>query len=321
MSKEKIIIGLDIEKHSLNLVKLAKGASGEIKLLDFASVSLSPELAPAEKARQLENFVRAKGINALAVNVGISGETVVVRYIDLPKMKKNEISQALAYEAQQYIPFKMEEVIFDFHPLNVAPTGNNRMKVLLVAAKKQAILNFIKSIQQAGLRPNLIDVNSFALINCFTVNGPKVKESDIYAVLNLEFDVVNINILQGGLPFFTRDISLEEANAISAAKGEAKAELFAPAMPLLASLIREVKISIDYFESEFEKQVPILYLSGAGAKFPELVQAFSSQLGREVLLWDPLRTFAVDAALGDRQLLKDTSIQLALASGLALRGI
>ena len=149
----------------INMVKLAGDAQG-FKLLDFASVGLDPRQGKEEKLRQLKKLAQEKGISALPVNIGVTGESVIVRYIDLPKMSKEEVGQALKYEAQQYIPFKMEEVVFDYHilkPLDLSPT--DRMKVFLVAAKKQTITEFVELIQQTGLKPNLIDVNSFSLID------------------------------------------------------------------------------------------------------------------------------------------------------------
>lgn len=319
--KEKVSIGLDVGHRHINMVELAGDAQG-FKLLDFASVALDPGQGKEEKLRQLKKLAQEKGISALPVNIGVSGESVIVRYIDLPKMSKEEVGQALKYEAQQYIPFKMEEVIFDYHiltPLTSSPS--DRMKVFLVAAKKQTIREFVELIQQAGLKPNLIDVNSFSLINCFQFNGPKTKEGDVFALINLEFDLVNIDILQEQIPFFTRDISLLEDVLSLRQQGGEQRGLFETMRPLLTNLIREIRVSIDYYESEFEKRVSVIYLSGEGARVSELISFFSSQLEREVSLWNPLQNLLVDSAQIDTGALKETSSMLALACGLALRGV
>ncbi len=318
--KGKVSIGLDVGHCHINMVELAGDAQGS-KLLDFASVDLDPGQGKEEKLRQLKKLAQEKEITDLPVNIGVSGESVIVRYIDLPKMSKEEVGQALKYEAQQYIPFKMEEVIFDYHilkPLDSNPT--DRMKVFLVAAKKQTITEFVELIQQAGLKPNLIDVNSFSLINCFQFNGPKTKD-DAFALVNLEFDLVNIDILQGQTPFFTRDISLLEDVLSLWQQGGGQRGLFETMRPLLTNLIREIRVSIDYYESEFEKRVSVIYLSGGGARVSELISFFSSQLEREVSLWNPLQNLLVDSAQIDTGALKETSSMLALACGLALRGV
>ncbi|MBN2096907.1 MAG: type IV pilus assembly protein PilM [Candidatus Omnitrophica bacterium] len=316
--KEKLSIGLDLGHRHINLVKLSKEPEG-LKLLDIASVALEPKQGKEEKLKKLVKLIKEKALSAHCVNLGISGESVVVRYIDLPRMKKPELAQALKYEAQQYIPFKIEEVIFDYHLLDQANSTSNRMKVLLVAAKKQAIVELIELIKQAGLKPNLIDVNSFSLVNCFEYNGPKVKEDEVSALINLEFDLANVNILQGLIPFFSRDITLlEDVLSLQQAQEE-KNGLFETLRPLLANLIRELRLSFDYFESEFEKQVAIIYLSGEGAGFPELINFFKEQLGREVKTWNPLQNLAFDPGQLDSAALSQTQSMLALATGLALR--
>ncbi len=321
--KEKISLGLDIGNRHVNMVKLGSTPEG-MKLLDFASVGLNPRLGREEKCKQLEKLVQEKGIAGLAVNIGIAGEAVVVRYIDLPRMSEKELTQALKFEAQQYIPFKMEEVIFDYHilePVSPAKDSNSsRMKILLAAAKKQAVTEYLDLIQRSGLQPNLIDVNSFSLINCFQANGPRIEENNVFALVNLEFDLVNINILQGQVPLFTRDISfLEDILSLRLEEEQGKDPLEVM-QPLLANLIREIRLSINYYESEFEKQVYLICLSGEGARSAELISLFNTQLGREVNVWNPLQNLLIDSNQPDAAGLKQSASMLALACGLALRG-
>ena len=317
--KEKAPLGLDVGNSRINMVSLASEAEG-LQLVDFATVALDPRGGREEKVKQLGQFVQEKGIAGFPANIGVSGDSVIVRYIDLPKMSGLEVAQALKYEAQQYIPFKMEEVIFDYHILEPPNSTRNRMRVLLVAAKKKVIIESIKLIQQAGLKPSLIDVNSFSLINCFQINGPTIKEDAVFALLNLEVDLVSISILQGQLPYFTRDISLlEDILSLRQERGQER-DFLGTIRPFLTNLIREIRLSIDYYESEFEKQVYIIYLSGEGAKVPELINFFNEQLGRQLSLWNPMQNIRLDSARIDSMALKGTSCMLALACGLALRG-
>lgn len=318
MIKEKISIGLDVGNYHINMVKLA-GNRESRRLLGFSNVKLKLKQDREEKLRQIEKIAQEEKISAYPINIGISGESVIVRYIDLPKMSKEEVKKALKYEAQQYIPFKIEEVISDFHILGPLSSDSNRIKVLLVAAKKQEIVELIELIQKAGLQPNLIDINSFSLINCFLFNGPEIK--DTYALINIEFDLVNINILQKDMPFFTRDIFLGEEDILPLRQQENREDrLFEMGRPLWSNLIREISLSIDYFESEFEKQVGVIYLSGQGAKIAKLIEFFGSQLGRKINLWNPVQNLIVDSAHIDADRLKENACMLALACGLALRG-
>ena len=318
--KSKVSIGLDVGSRHINMVKLSKELGG-LRLLDFASVGLNPKHGQEEKLGQLEKIVQERGLAGSGVNIGVSGASLIVRYITLPKMDAGQIREALKYEAQQYIPFRMEEVIFDYQILKTLEQEPNKMKVLLVAAKKGALMESAELLGQAGLKPNLIDVNSFAVINCFQINGPRIKEGDVFALINLEFDLVNINILQGESPYFTRDISLlEELLSLRMETGE-DAPVFERIKPILSNLIREVRISIDYFESEFAKRVNSVYFSGEGAKLPELIDFFSTHLSREIKLWNPVQNLLTDSVQIDGQKLKDTQSLLALACGLALRNL
>jgi type IV pilus assembly protein PilM len=317
---KRISVGLDVGMRHLNMVKLKVNSQGW-KMLNFASVALNPKLGEEEKIRQIARLGMEKEIAGYPVNIGVSGESVIVRYINLPKMSSEEVRQSLTYEAQQYIPFKIEEVIFDYHILEPESEDGKRMKILLVAAKKRAIMEFIQVIQKAGLKPKLIDVNAFSLINCFQKNGPKINESDVFAIVNLEFNLVNINIFQGEVPFFTRDISSPENIFSFPQETDKEIGLFESMSSHLVNLSREIRLSIDYFESEFEKRVELIYLSGEGAKDRQVTNFFASQLDREIKLWNPVQNLIIDSTQVDVELLEKTSCMLALACGLALRGV
>ncbi|UCB56566.1 MAG: type IV pilus assembly protein PilM [Candidatus Omnitrophota bacterium] len=323
--KAAISIGLDIGKRRINMVKLTASAGGP-KLVDFASVALKSPQNREEKLEALKKIAQEKGISAHPVNIGVSGESVIVRYINLPKMSREELGQALAYEAQQYIPFKMEEVVLDYHILTPrVASSSNRMKVFLVAAKKQAIMEFVELIHEAGLEPNIIDVNIFSLINCFQVNGPQLKEEDVAALINLEFDLVNIGILQGEMPFFSRDLSVLEDFLLLQQQQQQEENkekgLFETIKPLLTNLIREIRVSIDYYESEFERQVGVVYISGEGAQIPGLLEFFKAELGREIKTWNPLEKLLGNSTGIDSAKLNEVSPTLAVGCGLALRGV
>ena len=210
-------------------------------------------------------------------------------------------------------------MVFDYHILTSSVAENDRIKVLLVAAKKEAIIELVELIRQAHLEPGLIDVNSFSLINCFQLNGPRRKEGDVFALLNLEFDLANISILQGETPFFSRDIPLPEDVLSSHQGAGGEGDFLTTVRPLLRGLIREIRLSFDYFESEFAKQVSVVYFSGEGARGTELLAFFNTQLDKQVVRWDPLQRVAVDFARIDTKALLEVSSMLAPACGLALR--
>lgn len=315
--KKKGSIGLDIGTRHINIIKLAVGAQG-VELLDFACISSNPRQEKTEKIKELKAIVQEKDIAAFPVNIGICGESVVVRYITLPKMNKKEIGEALKFEAQQYIPFKIEEVIFDYYVLGPAETDSNKIRLVLVAAKKETITELIDLLQQAGLTPNIIDLDSFALINCFQFNNPAVNKESITAIVNLNLDLLSINILQGSSLYFTRDIYLSEETSFLTHQQSSESEN--PQL-VLENIIREIRLSFDYYESEFEKHINTTFLSGEGIRILSLMDMLTNKLGKEIVSWNPLQNLIINPGQFNTSELQEKSPILAIACGLALREI
>lgn len=312
---KKISIGLDIGTRHINIIKLAAGAQG-IELLDVASISSNPLQGKTEKIKQLKTIAREKEIAALPATIGIHGESVVVRYITLPKMNKKEIGEALKFEAQQYIPFKIEEVVFDYYILGPCETDSNKIRLVLVAAKRETLNELLDLLQQAGLTPVIIDLTSFALINCFLFNNPGLNKESSSAVVNLNLDLLSINILQGGSLYFTRDIYMSEETPLLPPQQTTEN---APLQLVLENIIREIRLSFDYYESEFEKQINTTFFSGEGMRIPTLMEMLNSKLGKEIVAWNPLQKLIIAPGQVEPTELQNKSSMLAIACGLALR--
>ncbi|MFH1244907.1 MAG: pilus assembly protein PilM [Candidatus Omnitrophota bacterium] len=315
--KKKGSIGLDIGTRHINIIKLSATTPG-VELLDVACISSNPRQEKTEKIKELKAIVQEKGIASFPVNIGICGESVVVRYITLPKMNTKEIGEALKFEAQQYIPFKVEEVIFDYYVLGPAETDSNKIRLVLVAAKKETINELIDLLQQAGLTPNIIDLNSFALMNCFQFNNPEVNKESVTAIVNLNLDLLSINILQGASLYFTRDVYLSEATSLIARQQSAEGENL---QLVLENIIREIRLSFDYYESEFEKHINTTFFSGEGIRIPSLMDMLKSKLGKEIVSWNPLQKLIINSTQFNTTELQEKSAVLAIACGLALREI
>lgn len=312
---KKISIGLDIGTRHINIIKLAAGAQG-IELLDFALITSDPRQGKIEKIKELKTIAREKEIAALPVTIGIYGESVVVRYITLPKMNKKEIGEALKFEAQQYIPFKIEEVVFDYYILGPCATDSNKIRLVLVAAKRETLNELIDLLQQAGLTPGIIDLTSFALINCFQFNNPGLNKESSSAVVNLNLDLLSINILQGGSLYFTRDIYMSEETPLLPPQQNTENDHL---QLVLENIIREIRLSFDYYESEFEKQINTTFFSGEGIRIPSLMEMLNSKLGKEIVVWNPLQKLIIAPGQVDTTELQNKSSMLAIACGLALR--
>jgi type IV pilus assembly protein PilM len=211
IGKSRSIVGLDIGSSSVKAVELAVKPKG-IELLHFGVAKLPPEaivqgafLNAGAITEAIREAIDAGGIKTKNVATAVSGHSVIVKKISLPTMTREELEESIRWEAEQYIPFDINEVNLDFQ---IIEGGNQegQMDVLLVAAKKDLIDDYVHVITDAGLRPVVIDVAAFAVENAFEGNYD-ARSDEVVALVNVGSQTVNINILAKGAPAFTRDIS------------------------------------------------------------------------------------------------------------------
>ena len=349
-SKERFSLGLDIGTQAVKFVKLKFFKEG-VELCGFA---LEP--VPANSKPDINRMMQSQNIKT--VNISVSGPGAIIRYVNFPKMNNDELRQALRFEAQKHIPFSMDEVNLDSYILK-EDLPDNKMFVLLAAAKKESINQRMKIIQEAGLKVNVIDVDSVALINAFNFNYPQddLTERKAVALLNIGALMSNLNILENNIPRLSRDIhiagnsftqklmdifamdfkSAEElklnpvrntkdievqnkiSNGVNPDKERAD-KITAAIDAVLANLANEIRISFDYYESQSASSVAKIYLSGGGSQFFGLKDMLANLLGIEVEYWDPFRRVNISGGLKqETETIKALSGRLAVALGLALR--
>ncbi len=267
------------------------------------------------------------------VNTSISGQAVVVRYIQMPRMTAEELKKALTLGVGKYIPFSLEDVNYDFQILDEHNRAEKTMKVLLVAAKKKIVEERLSILRDANLIPYIIDVDSFSIVNSFQLMSQSTK--GIIGILDIGADITSTTILRNDIPSFNRDIPLGgkhinekimEDFEISAREAEdlkrdpqrKYGELLNAIRPVLDSLARELHLSFNYCESQLGGSVQKLYLTGGTAKFKGIDKVLNSILGVDVEVWDPTQKLAVGQDV-NRQLLAEAGPLLTVAIGLALR--
>jgi type IV pilus assembly protein PilM len=267
----------------------------------------------------------------------------MIRYVDFPKMKDDEVRQSLRFEAQKYFPFSTDEVNIDARIL-IQDLGGNKMLVLLAAVKKEFINQRLKMIQAAGIKTNIVDLDSIALINAFNFNYSKNSNSDsdtlkhkTVAILNIGAASSNLNILEDGIPRLSRDIQIAGNNftqklqeilgvdfktaeelKLKADDKERLDKVISAGEAALSNLSGEIRTSFDYYESQSDSSVGKIFLSGGGSRFRGLKDTLANLLGIEVEYWDPLRKISASSNI-DVEKAKELSGQLAVAVGLALR--
>src|SRR5207253_6891829 len=214
LGKSKDVVGLDIGSSAVKAVELKTVGKG-FKVSAFAIEPVPPDsivdgaiidgTAVADAIRRLfEN----KAFKTKEVAASLSGNAVIVKKISLPVMTEAELAESIYWEAEQYIPFDIQDVNLDYQNLNAGAAGEQAtLEVLLVAAKKEKIADYTGVISQAGRVPVVVDVDAFALQNAFEINYGFEPEA-VVVLLNAGASAININILTGGHSVFTRDISI-----------------------------------------------------------------------------------------------------------------
>lgn len=323
-------IGLDIGSFAIKLVKL-RFLNDTAELCDFKLVPVQTELN-----QTLKTIMQSQDIKR--VNISVTGPSTIIRYVNFPQMNESELKQALKFEAPKYITFPILEANLDSYILK-PDLPDNKMMVLLAAVKKELINQRLKLMEELGLKTNIIDIDSLALINAFNFNYAgdfdNLKNKTI-ALLNIGASMSNVNILEDGTPVLSRDIYIA-GNNLTQKIGEtlgidfksAEGWKFSPdkerldratvsIKSVLSELAQELRTSFDYYESQSASSVEKIFLSGGSSKFFGLKDILTSLLDIEVEYWDLLKKINISNTI-DHQKLKLLSSQLAVAIGLALR--
>src|ERR1039457_344192 len=212
-SKKKEVIGIDIGSSSIKLVQL-KDLKGSYQLLNAGIVPLPPEaivdntiMDSSSIVEAIKNLVSSLGIKTKDVACSISGNSVIIRKISLPAMPPEELEDQITWEAEQYIPFDINDVNMDFQILSPDSIDPSKMVVLLVASKRDIINDYVALFNEAGMILSVVDVDSFAVQNAFEMNHDANTE-DVLALVNIGASVMNINVIKDGISLFTRDVQM-----------------------------------------------------------------------------------------------------------------
>lgn len=329
LSKERFSLGLDIGSSTIKLVRL-KFIKNIVELCDFCLEPIQDNLVLS-----LKKIIDSQ--ETKIANISVWGPSIVIRYVNLPKMQEDELKKALKFEAQKYIPFSIDEVNMDSYILK-QNLPDNKMLVMLVAAKKESISQRLEIMQATGINVNIIDVDAAALINAFNFNYSQEDnlKTKTVALLDIGAALSNLNILENGMPKLSRDIHLGGNNFTqkiqdllgidSKSAEELKLnpdkkrldKVIAAFESVLSNLAREVRASFDYYESQSASSVVKIFLSGGGSLFRDLKDILANLLGMEVDYWDPLKAIRLSNSI-DSSNIKLISSQLAVGIGLALR--
>jgi type IV pilus assembly protein PilM len=344
--RTKAIVGLDIGSSAVKVVEL-KPAGHSFKVVGFGSGPVPGDtivdgaiIDAGAVADAIARVLDESRIKTRDVVASLSGNAVIVKKINLPMMTEAELSESIHWEAEQYIPFDIQDVNLDYQILSTRPgDGKGSMEVLLVAAKKDKITDYTDVIRKTGRNPVVVDVDAFAVQNAYEANYD-VEPGAVVALLNAGASGVNINIVSGEQSLFTRDISMG-GNAFTEAiqkelglpfesaervkKGE-PVDGIQPAdvAPILRTvtenLLLEIQKTFDFFKATAASdRIDRVLVSGGTSRVEGFADRLAERFGTPVELFDPFRKIQFDAKKFGIERVEDVAPTSAVAVGLALR--
>lgn len=345
LSRRKGLVGLDIGTSSVKVVQLQR-LRNRYRLVALGIAPIHPETivdgvimdAPTVSSAIQQIFAENK-IGVKEVAVSVSGHSVIVKKIKVPRMTKDELREGISWEAEQHIPYSIEDVNLDFQILRGSGEGAGEMDVLLVAVKKDTVNEYLAVISAAGLRALVVDVDAFALENALEISHD-VRPDEVVALANIGAAVTTMSVLEAGISEFTRDSalagnryteSLQKSLGLSYEQAEAlkmgtavPGHDFAEARPVIEmvndELASEIRRSFEFYKSsEQSKVIHRMILSGGCARLAELSSHLSHALELPVEIANPFREISADGKQFDPDYLAYIAPQMAVGVGLALR--
>jgi type IV pilus assembly protein PilM len=358
-SKKNQLVGLDIGSHAIKLVEIEDTKKGRV-LKNFGIIGLPQDAIVEGAIKEME--IVSSAIKTLYKNMkiknknvvtSISGYSVIVKKISIQKRGQAELDASIQDEAEQYIPFDINDVNLDYEILTPPGEGEaekkgegdkgdkSLMDVMLVAAKKDIVEDYVSLLHLTGLSPAILDVDAFALQNAFELSAEKI--SGCYALVNVGAEELGINAIKNGVSIFTRDsscggyqineaimskfeVSYEEAEKIKLGgtkidhkdKG-ALEEIFTS---VISGWVNEIKRALDFLATTYpEETIEKIVISGGSCRFPGFQKYLELETEIPVIELNPFGNLQVNDKMFDPKYLTYMAPQAAIAVGLALRSI
>ena len=352
--KKNQLIGLDIGCHSIKLVEIDDGKKGRV-LKNFGIVGLPFNAIVEGSIKEMEvvaaaikDLCRNLKIRNKNVATSISGFSVIVKKITLTNKEESELEATIQDEAEQYIPFDISEVNLDFDIMSGKEVsekeeekeGSDQMEVMLVAAKKDIVEDYVNVLDLAGLNSVVLDIDAFALQNAFEISSDKPE--GCYALVNVGAEELGINAIKNEISLFTRDssfggsqiteaimsqfsVSFEEAERIKLGgtkKEKDKKILEEIFVSVITEWVQEIKRALDFVAGTYpDETIEKILVSGGSCRIPDFKRYLELETGIAVAELNPFANLIINEKLFDPKYLKYMAPQAAVAVGLALRSI
>ena len=347
LSKKTPLVAIDIGSSSIKLVQLTDFKEGQYELTHFGIMPLDKECVvegaikkPYQVVDALKNLIKSEKIQSRYAVSAVAGEAVFIKKIKVPIMSEEKLSEKITQEAEQYIPFDIDEVVLDFQILDKI-NGNKEekmMEALLVAVQRVIIDERTDILLEAGLKPVIIDLDLFALMNAARLTNDLSSMGTI-ALIDLGDSFTHINIIQNGVIGYTRDIPVgggyltnmlmskfkvpfEQVLAIKRGKFSPdirEEEVIETIIQAYNNILEEIQKYFDYFSTLSNHKMEKVLLCGGGSMIRGLDDYCADYLKIPVETLNPMQGVKVNPNVFDRSLVDEMSGLSTVALGLARR--
>ncbi|MCB4755697.1 MAG: pilus assembly protein PilM [Elusimicrobia bacterium] len=324
--RSKETLGIDLGSNSIKIVQLSgrKLVRWAYKELDTKHAAPDADVGErmAATTQILTDLLTKQAKTPKTAAISVSGNSVIVRYVKLPKLPRAELEKTIQFEAEPYIPFPIPEVNMSFHILgDVVEEGQPKMETVLVAAKKELIEQRLGAIAGANLRPVVVDVDAFALENAYNLTHPPQEEPETVLLVHIGASVTTMIVLENGLSRVVRDVFIagntinkslqrifdcsydeaetlkkkgqilvtpDEKEATLAQDDQDSLQISNTIVTVLKDLVVEIQRSLDFYLSQHpDRQINRILLCGGSARVTGIDRYFSQELRLTVDVFDP----------------------------------
>jgi type IV pilus assembly protein PilM len=340
------VVGLDISSSAVKLLELGK--SGNRYRVEAYAVEPLPANSVVEKnisdveavAEAIRRAVKRSGTRTKNAAVAVSGSAVITKIISMPaSLSDAEMSGQIELEADQYIPYPLEEVNLDFQILGKSEGDAERVDVLLAASRSENVDSRVDAVTMAGMNARIVDVEAYAMENAFKLISEQMPDSGqdkTIAIVDIGATMTTLNVLHNGAIIYTREqvfggkqlteeiqrrygLSYEEAGMAKRQGGLPDNYVPEVLEPFKESMAQQVSRSLQFFFSSSQySNVDHILLAGGSASIPGVDELIESKLGTTTTVANPFSNMSVASRIRSQTLNNDAPAMM-IACGLALR--
>lgn len=345
--KKPLLLGIDISTAAIKLLELSRGAGSRYRVESYAVAPL-PQDAVVDKTiakvetigNVIKTVANQSGTKLKHVAVAVAGSSVITKTISMPaSLSSEELESQIELEADQYIPYALDEVSLDFEVLGPSEKNGEMVEVLLVASRRENVEDRVAAVELAGLKAEIVDVESYALENAFTLVLDQLPESSsgkTVAIADIGATMTTMNVLHNNRIIYTREqgfggkqlteeiqrrygLSYEEAGLAKKHGGLPDNYMSEVLEPFKQAMAQQIARSLQFFlSSSTHKGAEYLVLAGGCASISGIDRFVEQSLGIPTIVANPFINMSVSSRVKPQSLSNDAPAMMT-ACGLALR--